>query len=70
VPAAAGLGIGLAVTLWLSPALEILLFGVTPRDWITLGVVAVFLAGVAALACIVPTRRAVRIDPVVALRHL
>lgn len=70
VPAAAGLGIGLAVTLWLSPALETLLFGVTPRDWITLGVVSAFLAGVAALACIVPTRRAVRIDPVVALRHL
>jgi putative ABC transport system permease protein len=70
VPAAAGLGIGLAVTLWLSPALETLLFGVTPRDWITLGVVSALLAGVAALACFVPTRRAVRIDPVVALRHL
>lgn len=70
VPAAAGLGIGLAVTLWLSPALETLLFGVTPRDWITLGVVSAFLTGVAAVACIVPTRRAVRIDPVVALRQL
>ena len=70
VPAAAGLGIGLAATVWLSPALETLLFGITPRDWITLGVVSAFLAGVAALACIVPTRRAVRIDPVVALRQL
>ena len=70
LPAAAGLAIGLLATLWLSPMLQTLLFETGPRDWTTLGLVAVFLAGVAAAACIVPTRRAVRIDPVVALRHL
>ena len=70
VPATAGLGIGLIGTLWLSPTLQTLLFNVAPRDWTTLAAVTAFLAGVTALACVIPARRAARIDPVVALRHL
>jgi putative ABC transport system permease protein len=66
--AAAGLAVGLAATLWLSPMLQTLLFETGPHDWTTLGLVTLFLAGVAAVACIVPARRAARIDPVVALR--
>ncbi|HYN10738.1 MAG TPA: ADOP family duplicated permease [Vicinamibacterales bacterium] len=69
-PAAAGLGIGMAVALVLTPALDTLLFQVPSRDWVTLGLVLGFLAIVAVVACIVPARRAVRIDPVVALRQL
>ncbi len=70
VPSAAGLLIGLFAALWLTPYLQTVLFEVTPRDWTTLGIVAVFLAVVAVIACLIPARRAVRIDPVVALRQL
>jgi putative ABC transport system permease protein len=68
--AAAGLAIGIFATLWLSPMLQTLLFEIAPRDWTTLAVVTLFLAAVAAIACIVPARRAARIDPVVALKRL
>jgi putative ABC transport system permease protein len=70
VPAMAGLGIGLIGTLWLSPTLQTLLFDVAPRDWTTLAAVTVLLAAVTAMACAIPARRAARIDPVIALRHL
>jgi putative ABC transport system permease protein len=69
VPVATGLGLGLAATWWLSPALETLLFGIAPRDWPTLTGVAVFLFVTACLACAIPARRAVRIDPAEALRQ-
>jgi predicted permease len=68
-PVFAGLGLGLAATLWLSPALQTLLFDVAPRDWPTLTLVGAFLLATACLACAIPARRAVRIDPVVALRQ-
>jgi predicted lysophospholipase L1 biosynthesis ABC-type transport system permease subunit len=70
VPAMAGLGIGLIGTLWLSPTLQTLLFDVAPRDWTTLAVVTALLAAVVAMACVIPARRAARIDPVIALRQL
>ena len=44
------------------------LYGVSPTDAFTYTVVALIVVGVAAIACVVPARRAARIDPVIALR--
>ena len=66
--AVAGLAAGLIASLWLTSALQRYLFGVTPRDAITFGAVAVVLLGVAVLASVVPARRAARVDPVRVLR--
>ena len=65
-----GLGIVLGVggALMLSRFLEALLYGVAPADPATIGSVAAVLAGVALLACLVPALRAIRIDPMAALR--
>ena len=65
----AGIGIGLAGALALTRLMSSLLFGVGPTDAATLAAVPVVLAVVALLACYLPTRRAARVDPTVALRH-
>lgn len=65
----AGLIVGLGAAMAASKALEEMLFGVKPTDPVTYaGIAALFLA-VAVLACWAPARRAMRVDPVVALRH-
>lgn len=61
-------GIGLVGALALTRLLERLLAGVTPWDPISLGGSIVLLLLVAALACIIPARRASRVDPMEALR--
>ena len=66
--AAAGIGIGLVAALAVGRFLEALLFGVTPQDPLVLGMVAALLLPVVALACYVPARRAMRVNPVEALR--
>jgi predicted permease len=63
-----GVAIGIAASLALTRALASLLFGVTPRDPVTLFGVAVSLALVAVAASYLPARRATRIDPLTALR--
>jgi len=65
-----GLILGFAGAIGLTRLLGTLLFGVGPRDPITLGGSAAILAVVALLACLVPARRAARMDPLAALREM
>jgi ABC-type antimicrobial peptide transport system permease subunit len=64
-----GIGIGLAAAYGLTRFMQSQLFGVPPDDPPTFAVVTVLLAASAVLAAWVPVARAVRVDPVVALRH-
>jgi predicted permease len=63
-----GLAAGAAGALITSRLLRGLLFGVAPHDPLTLGAVALILAGVGVAACWLPAARAARVDPAVALR--
>jgi len=63
-----GLGIGITGALALTQVLSGLLFGVSPRDPLTFLVVPGALLLVALAACWIPARRAVRVEPVIALR--
>jgi predicted permease len=63
-----GLGFGLAGALVLTRFLRTLLFGASPADPLTYVAVSVLLAVVALVACYVPARRAMRVDPLEALR--
>jgi putative ABC transport system permease protein len=63
-----GVGVGIAGALALTGTMASLLFGVTTTDPLTFAGVALLLATVAALACYVPARRAMRGNPVAALR--
>jgi putative ABC transport system permease protein len=65
---AAGIALGLLTALLLSRGIATLLFGVSTRDPLTLAATTGLLAAVALLACYVPARRAMRIDPLEALR--
>jgi predicted permease len=66
--AAAGVVIGIALALLGGRLLQGLLFGVTPRDPLILGAVVATVAIATVAACYLPARRAVGVDPVVALR--
>jgi putative ABC transport system permease protein len=66
---AIGIVAGTAVALGLTRLMSGLLFGVTASDPVTLGGVATILIIVALAACYIPARRAMRVDPMVALRY-
>jgi len=65
----AGLVMGFAGSLALTRYLSSLLFGVAPFDTITFVCVSVVLIAVCLIACLVPARRATKVDPLVALRY-
>jgi len=67
-PTLVGMLLGAVGAWWLSRYLETLLFGVKPFDVFTYLTVAALLLSTALIACILPGRRAMRIDPAVALR--
>ena len=64
-----GVVIGLSGGFALGRAVSSLVFGVPVRDPATFIVVAVILAAIALAACVIPARRAARVDPMVALRY-
>jgi putative ABC transport system permease protein len=65
----AGTAFGLAASLAATRLMGRLLFGVTATDPLTFLAVPALLAAVALVACYVPARRAVKLDPSLALRH-
>jgi predicted permease len=67
--AAAGAAVGLVGAVIVSRFMTGLLYGVKPSDPLTIAGVTLLLAAVALLACYIPARRAMRVDPMVALRH-
>jgi putative ABC transport system permease protein len=67
--ATAGAAVGFVGALIVSHLMTGLLYGVRPTDPLTFAGVALLLIGVALLACYIPARRAIRVDPLVALRY-
>jgi predicted permease len=67
--AAVGIAIGIAASLAVTRLLGAMLYDVKPGDPVTLIAVALLLLLVALAACYIPARRAIRVDPLVALRH-
>jgi putative ABC transport system permease protein len=67
-PVAVGAAIGLAAAIWLSRFMANLLFEVRPHDPATYVAMGAAVAVIALLACYIPARRVLRIDPAVALR--
>jgi len=65
----AGLAIGLLLAFAVGQLIRDFLVGIGPADAPTYLVVSALLAAVAAAACLVPARRALRVDPILALRN-
>jgi macrolide transport system ATP-binding/permease protein len=63
-----GVALGLLLSFGFTRVLKSMLFGVSAIDPLTFAVIPILLAGVALLACWIPVRRALKVDPMVALR--
>jgi len=68
-PVILGILTGLPLSVALTPMLAGLLYGVRPSDPLTFILISFFLAGVGVVACYLPARRVMRVDPMVALRY-
>ncbi|MBS1859936.1 MAG: FtsX-like permease family protein, partial [Acidobacteria bacterium] len=66
---AAGLALGLVIAFLLARLLENLVFGVTATDAVTFLAIPAALLAASAAAIVIPARRAMSIDPIVALRY-
>jgi putative ABC transport system permease protein len=64
-----GAVIGVLASFGLTRFIESMLFGVTPTDPLTFVMIVALLGFVALLACLIPAQRAMRVDPIVVLRH-
>jgi predicted permease len=64
-----GITIGLLASFGLARLMKTMLFGVSSADPLTLAAIACLLTSIAFLACLLPARRALRIDPIAALRQ-
>jgi putative ABC transport system permease protein len=64
-----GAAIGLVASLAATRVLSHQLFGVAPHDPLTMGIVLAVIVITGGAACLVPARRATRVDPMVALRY-
>jgi ABC-type lipoprotein release transport system permease subunit len=69
LPVAVGLAVGLAASLAVNRVIQSQLVGVSPYDALTLALAPLVLLSVALLGYLFPLRRALRVDPLVALRH-
>jgi ABC-type antimicrobial peptide transport system permease subunit len=64
-----GISIGIVASVALTRLMKSLLYSVSATDPMTFMTIALLLGGVALLACWIPSRRATRVDPLLALRH-
>ena len=65
----AGVTAGLLGSIWITRLVRQLLFGLTPNDPLTLALAIAALVAVALVATYIPARRAMKVDPMVALRY-